>query len=346
MSIRFYISVLLIAACLLCCCSRNNQAERVCHEQDRDNVILVSDQLFSIDSLLPDMHSATGLSFFGDTLIFKDTQSADFVFTAFDANTDHFLGRFGKFGNGPGEVANVGSIFYDNLSKKFYADHGNRGKMVSFYLPVALCDSTIDATDEFSVGNKVGDNIMMEMVYANDSTVYCNLFVPDKTGGPNSMTTHIARFNPKTQSTDIIDSIPPGEKVRSGMAVSFKHGRIVCADKKQDKIRVFNLDGKLLHYIYGPEYEEETSRRRSYFGSIAWCGDKVAALFTGIESSEDNDKIIIMDKDGNYIATLKFDFTVYSIAYHERTGRLYLSTYGEPQFGCIELDKVLNSNIH
>ena len=49
-----------------------------------------------------------------------------------------------------------------------------------------------------------------------------------------------------------------------------------------------------------------------------------------------------MDMDGMYIKTLKFDFSVNSLAYHPKTDRLYLTTSGEPQFGYLKLSEAVD----
>ena len=48
--------------------------------------------------------------------------------------------------------------------------------------------------------------------------------------------------------------------------------------------------------------------------------------------------IIVMDLDGKYLKTLRFDAPLGAMIYHEKSNRLYLSTEGEPQFGYLQLD--------
>lgn len=326
---------------LVSACTGGKQDVTVRHEGERNNVIEVSEQIISITDHLPNMHTHTGFISDGDTMLLHDPEAADLQITAYDINSEKTVGRFGKFGNGPGEISNTGAHFYSKTHGKLYAINANRNKFISFTLSEAIADTNYNAIDEYDLSVRAGDNIITNPYYINDSTVICNLFVPNMTGGPNSMTTRIANYNLITHATTIIDSIAPNEPVRGPIAVSEKHGKIFACDGYQDKIRLFSLNGKLLTYIYGPEYQEKIDRHRSYFSTPVWCNDKVAAIYNGTKSSIDRENIIIFDKDGNYIATLKFPFTIYDIAYHERTGRLYLSTYGEPQFGYIELDKVL-----
>ena len=48
--------------------------------------------------------------------------------------------------------------------------------------------------------------------------------------------------------------------------------------------------------------------------------------------------IIILDFNGNYLKTMRLNDRIVDMVYHEGTGRLYVSTDGDPQFGYIQID--------
>lgn len=105
-------------------------------------------------------------------------------------------------------------------------------------------------------------------------------------------------------------------------------------------IRIHNLDGEVIKTIYGPEYKDNVNKKDSYFAEIQKCGNILAFIYTGPDADKRYDKIILIDLDGKYLKTLVFDATIWGLAYHEKTGCLYMTTKGDPQIGYIELDKI------
>lgn len=309
-------------------CSEKSRETVVVTEGARDNMVEVKDALVSIDSLLPDMHSMTLLYMAGDTLLFQDFKATDYQFAAFDIPNEKALGRFGKFGNGPGEIANVGAVFYDNNSKTLYGANGNRGKIVGFYVPEALNNPDYDAFDKIDMNEPLFDPS-----FVDETTVLCPMLasLDDK----HPVITHIGRLNLSDGKITVIDSITD-DKARFLISASPKKGLIFAGDMKQDVISIFNLDGKLLRRIIGPEYSEEVNKQDRYFSSSVFIDDVVAVVYSGKNSEIPQNKVIITDLDGNYIKTLKFDFSIYSMVYHPSTGRVYVSTSGDPQFGYID----------
>lgn len=332
-------SLMILACFSTISCGTNSRQPDIIHVGSRDNIVNVTDQIVSIDNGLPEMHWLTHLILAGDTLLFHDPKSVELQFTAYDIFKNKVIGRFGKFGNGPGEIANLGAIFYVPDSKSIFGANANQGKIVGFYLPDAIGNPDYSSFDKFNMDFTSGNNAILYPHYLNDSTIICTVYVPDKI--TRSMATHIGNLNFSSQSVSVIDSIPQGESARFGITVSPQHNIIYAADKYQDVISIFNLEGKLQRRIYGPEYNEEIDRRNTSFSHVALCGDYVANIYSDRNDSNQNENIIVTDIQGNYIKTLKFDFPLNDIIYHQKTGRLYISTDGETQFGYIDFDKIL-----
>ncbi len=302
------------------------------HEEKRDKVIDGTALMVSIDDNLPPIHSFAVPILAGDTLIIQDFKSTDLLYTAYDIYNDSTIGRFGKFGNGPGEMGNPFLAFYNKYDRTLYTGNNNSGKLVGFHLPEAVSDSTYDAVDKISMNFYNG--ILYPHVL-NDSTVLCTIY-----DNFSSRVSLLSRLNLNTGEITVTDSVASDEKARFGIAVSEKDNLIYTADKQRDLIRILNLDGEVQSIIYGPEYDENINDNNSFFTVSEICGKKVASVYTGLDHGADRDKIIITDLDGRYIATLKFDAIVWGMAYHDKTGRLYLTTKGEPQIGYIEIDKI------
>ena len=98
---------------------------------------------------------------------------ADFfvpIFT-FVLSQGKVIGRFGKPGNGPGELANYGGSFFDKNSQILYMNEANQGKMLGFYLPDAIADSEYSPFVKFDMDFHGPGNAYSTPHYLNDSTV-------------------------------------------------------------------------------------------------------------------------------------------------------------------------------
>lgn len=302
------------------------------HEGSRDNVIDGNSLMVSIDDNLPMIHSFSVPILAGDTLIILDYRSTDFLFTAYDIYSDSTIGRFGKYGFGPGEAGNPLLSFYNKYNKNLYLGNGNRGKLSSFYLPEAVSDSTYDAVDRLTMDFYNG---ILSPYVIDESTVLCTSFT-DIT----SRSSRLSKFNLDTGGITAVDSINPFEGTKVGLAVSEKDNLIFSGDKQHDLIRILSLDGKLRGLVYGPEYDENVEEYDYFFSKSEICGNQVASTYTGRNLEPERSIIIFTDLNGKYIRTLRFDATIHGMQYHNKTRRLYLTTVGEPQIGYIELDKI------
>lgn len=303
------------------------------HEKNRDNVIDGTSLMVSIDDNLPPIHSFAVPIMAGDTLVIMDYRATDFLFTAYDIYNDSTIGRFGKYGSGPGEAGNPLLRFYNKYDKHLYIGNGLRGKLSSFYLPEAVSDSTYDAVDGITVNFYRG---ILSPNVIDESNVLCTTF-----SDITARDTRISNFNIKTGEITVIDSVAPGQEAMTGIAVSAKDDFIFSVDRQHDVIRIHNLDGKLRSIVYGPEYDEKVEKNDYFFSASEICGNKVAMTYTGRKLEPERSVIILTDLEGKYLKTLRFDATIHGIQYHDKTGRLYLTTKGEPQIGYIELDKIL-----
>lgn len=315
---------------VLAACSGHSVNEY--HEGERDKVIDGTALMVSIDDHLPPINSFAAPIMAGDTLIILDYKSTDLLCTAYDIYNDSTIGRFGKYGAGPGEVGNPLFRFYDRYGKNLYIGNGNRGKLSFFHLPEAINDSTYAAIDKFSIDFTKG--ILYPQVI-DEYTIICTTY-----SDLSNRVSRISKLNLETGEITVIDSLTNEGNSKFGISVSKKDDLIFSVDKQHDMIRLLGLDGTVRGIVYGPEYDESAKDNEYYFSVSEICGDKVASIYTGRDSKIDSNKIILTDLNGRYLKTLLFDATVWGIQYHDKTGRLYLTTKGEPQIGYIELDKI------
>lgn len=329
---NFKSTVISMMTLLLGACGGNSVSEY--HEEKRNNVTDGTSIIVSIDDKLPPIHSLAVPVMAGDTLVIQDFKSTDLMYTAYDIYKDKTIGRFGRFGNGPGEVANPLLLFYNKYNRTLYVGNSSRGKLVGFHLPEAVADTSYHAIDKLTMDFFKG--ILYPQVM-DENTVLCTTY-QDLT----TRASKICRLDLNSGEISVIEDVDSAANVSRCIAVSEENKKIYSADKQRDLIRILSLDGEVIRTIYGPEYEDNINENDSYFAEVQVCGDKLAFVYTGPDSDSDKryDKIILTDLDGKYLKTLVFDETIWGMAYHDKTGRLYLTTKGEPQIGYIELDKI------
>lgn len=296
----------------------------------RDKVEKTS--VISIDDNLPPMHSTVDMFVKGDTLIINDYRSQEKQFHAYDITEDRYLGSFGKYGNGPGEMANIGGVYLDD-SGRLFCRNSNHMILQSVDIDSALNNPDYKASKETRLDLSEKIVIFITPTFINDTTVLCSLYCSGKWG----YTTHLGHFNPKSGEAVQIDTITSGGVGRSGIAVDKKRGIAVETGMTHDRIRIFDLDGNLRKTVLGPSFKEEHDGRTYYFSSPLIAGDNVLANYNGEKDGYGKD-IVIMDIDGRYVKTLRFDAKIMSMAYHPKSKRLYLCNDGETQFGYIKLD--------
>ncbi|MCM1355050.1 MAG: hypothetical protein NC212_01425 [Staphylococcus sp.] len=318
---------------LLFSCSKDGNSPLVRYEDKRDNVTKISSEMIvSIDDNLPMLHTCD-IIMTGDTLLFDDHLNGEFKFTAYDISSNCVIGRFGKPGNGPGELANYGGIFYDENSRNLYVTEAGQGKLFGFYLPQAISDSLYIPFVKYNMDFNGGNNAYACPYYLNDSTVICTTYIRNEEA--RTFSTHIGRLNIQNQTVSIIDSLPNNDNIRYSITVSPKHNTVFASARTKDEMRIYDMDGHLLKVIYGPDYDEHIDNHRFYFSGSVFCGDKILAIYAGGSDKKGHD-VLVMNLDGKYIKTLRFDMPIQTLVYHEKTDRLYLSTDDTPQFGYIE----------
>lgn len=317
-------------------CSKKDTAPVIIYQASRDNHVNVMDKLISIEENLPDMHSFTMLTMIGDTLLLHD-HKGELQFTAYDIYADTTIGRFGKFGSGPGEVANFGGTFYDSKSKRLYGHEGNRSTISYFYLPEAISNPDYNVIDKFRIG--FVESLFVSAHHINDSTIICAATFP---GSDCPAEFQLATFSLITKNSTPLDSVSYYDKARFALSVDLDNNRIYATDFQQDVISIYSLDGNLIRRIFGPEYTGKVMEGYRAFSTPHVCGKHLIVCYSGhrpVTADKTIPKyLIVTDLDGNYIKTLDLDFSIHTIAYHAKTNRLYLSTDGEPQFCYINLD--------
>ncbi len=321
---------------MLCSCSKPDDGKTESYSKKRDNVEY-RELTYIDDDAFPLIHGQVPIYMYGDTLIIKDSQSRDYIFYAYDVVGERYIGGFGKYGAGPGEIANFGMIGIDQNAGILYGSDYNRWKVFGFDIAQAIADSTYHPFEvsKFPVG-KDGMTPINRTLYVNDSTVYCAVVIPN----PNYRGAgyYLGRFDPRTAQSELLDTVKRDPS--SGLLCLAPEGDgLIEFSMNYDRIRFFDLEGNLKHTVYGPDFGERKPGI-FYYESPVIVGDRIYVLYANgdFRDPEVGHRIIVMDLEGNYIKSIDVGVRVEELAYHSKTGRMFVSTWGEPQFGYFEVD--------
>lgn len=331
----------LYAISMFCSCTGQNTDSGAEIKIQRDPTTPVA--LVPIDSLLPMLHSNTRIWIVGDTLILHDTQSTSCLYYAYDLCADSLMGHFGVFGNGPGEIIRPGNAYFDRDNKVMYANETARLEVVGFNLDDAIADSTylaFSVVKEDTTLHQVA--IPHDMHYVNDSCIVCARYIPSADWSSLSYT--LGRFSLIDGITHHLGDLPPEPNTRGHIGLSVADNLIVEASSTKDRIRFYDLSGKLLATITGPDYEEHYNGRNLYYGKAVIGDGLVFAEYSGLNILQHRygNRIVVLDTHGKYITTLEFEDHLTGFDYHPASGRLYVCTDGSPQFGYFEVKKYID----
>lgn len=334
---RKVFNCLIIAAmmCIMACSCGNSKKRGLITEiysGKRDKI--ESRELKSIDDKLPALHSQVRMFMIGDTLIINDGQSRDHQFYAYDVVGDRYLGKFGKYGAGPDEIANFGTIGVDQESGILYGVDYSKWKVLGFNIAEALSDSTYHPLNKVDF-DKGGDTRMINRpLYINDSTVFCAIATPSSDF--RRLNYYLGRFSLLDGKCERLDSINPYSGL---LCLNPAKEELIEFSLEFDRINLYDFQGNLKRTIYGPDYKDY-NRRIEYFNSPVVVGDRIYAIYINgdFKDSEAGHQIVVMDFEGNYLNTIDVGVRVDALAYNPTTRRLFVSTWDEPQFGYFEVE--------
>lgn len=309
------------------------EESRELHTGSRDNISPAA--IVSIDERLPAIHDGVSLYIFGDTMVIKDSRSTELMFTAYDIVGDSCLGSFGMFGAGPGETLGIDHPFFDPVSRQMYGLE--EWRIMGFDLDSAVADPGYKAYVKLRI-DTVGSVPALPKgpVYINDTTIIASrvVFRTDRPGyreNPGVFNLLTGEMKPLAAETE--------DDIKCAYAVSPDGELIVEAGRRgSDRIRLLDRSGNVVRTIYGPRYDDGPAGREFYYMSPVVTDDRIYVIYYDRDSDDTPvSDIIEMDLNGRYIRSMRSYERLISLGYHKPTGRLYVSSSGEPQFGYIAL---------
>lgn len=334
--------LLFIVACWSC----TNSSEVEKHQNKRDNIINVRQKIkeIKIEDVL--ISGSNRLQLMNDYLIISDYNSIDKLIHLFDKNSFNYLTSTTYRGQGPGEIANLGYVAVNEPNRLFYVtDHGKQ-KIFTYNLDSVLADSLYMPKDKLKMNER---QFPSEYQYINDTLCIGRIIEPI---GNSDFKPSVAKWNMTTGEIKLMKyEHPEIEKKRISFAVSMAQGIYVECYSYHDLMTICDLNGDLKYNIYGSNWNNRKSNKISYYGNVAFCGDKIWVTYSGEDtfSKDPNGRIksnnptmfLVFDINGDYIQTLETGYNITHFCYDKEKNRIIMSLNDEIQFAYLDLDGLI-----
>lgn len=316
-----------------------NYSESDKYQQKRDNIVNVHPLIkeIEIDDVL--IGSIARLFLLDDYLIIGDYKSSDKLIHIFDKNSFGYRGSTAYVGQGPGEITVMGHVGIDEERRKFYvSDHGKQ-KIFSYDI-----DSVLTNPD-YIPEVKTEMNMVQfpdRYQYLNDTLSIALMIEPTSISTFNQSVSkwniEAGTFEPmKYQHPDIT-------KKRISFAVSPEKGIYVECYTYHDLMSICKLDGSLKCNIYGPAWDKTESNKIHHYGSVAFCGDKIVASYSGgdnFSEAYNPTSFLVFNSEGNYLKTLDVGYRIVDFCYDKDKNRILMNLDDEIQFGYLDLNGMI-----
>ncbi|MDE7461216.1 MAG: TolB-like 6-bladed beta-propeller domain-containing protein [Paramuribaculum sp.] len=315
--------------------------------QKRGNYIDVSDMIdeFSLEDVL--IGSDVGVTVTDNKLVITDYESIDKILSVFSVPDGQFLGSFGNYGPGPYDIGIPGEaiVYADSV------DGREKALMFNFAQYSVLkfdIDSAICQTDYLPVRMKSTDSKVLPSYYQhiNDTLGFAKKIVMSPDG--NGFSQSLGRYN---ISTGELTDFAPEEAIEgnySSFAICPEINMLVEAGQRVDIIKIYDLDGNVKKRIKGPNYRPEPKGGKAYFSDVCFTDKYILCVYSGENWNGGSlgKKIVVLDMDGNYLATLDTKRKIRNMAYHSPSSTLYMAfPSDEMQVGMLNINDVIEGKM-
>ena len=145
-------------------CSSNSATEK--HQGKRDNVINVRDRIkeIVIEDILVNSYSWPIV--IDNYMLITDYKTANEFVHIFDKNDFKYITSIAPRGQGPGEIARIGSIEEDKMNRKFYVSDFGKYKIFSYDLDSAIADPAYLPIEKMTMNEQL---VIEKYTYINDT---------------------------------------------------------------------------------------------------------------------------------------------------------------------------------
>ena len=321
-------------------CSSNSTTEK--HQGKRDNVINVRDRIkeIVIEDILVNSYSWPIV--IDNYMLITDYKTANEFVHIFDKNDFKYITSIAPRGQGPGEIACIGSIEEDKMNRKFYVSDFGKYKIFSYDLDSAIADPAYLPIEKMTMNEQL---VIEKYTYINDTL---SIGVIIQRLGNGNFNPIVAKFNMATGKITPMSytTHPDVKKKRVCFDISMEHGIYVETYILHDLMTICNLDGTLKYNVYGTEWSTET-HGIDYYGPVVFCNNRIVALYSGNKSFTNGKtnyptKFVVFDLDGNYLKTLETGYPVIRFCYDKDNNRILMSLNADIQFAYLDVGDLLN----
>ncbi len=331
-----HLNIFILLLLLFFSCTNNGSVEK--HQNNRDNIVAVKEEIKEIDMDDVMIGSIARLSIVNNFLIIKDSKSLDLLVHLFDRKNAayKYISSAIPRGQGPGEIANIGYIGVNSKKNEIYvSDHG---KLKIFTYPI---DSILYNPYYVPEVKIELNNIQFpsEYLYINDTLCYARIIEPTGNVGHNEAA---GKWN--MQTGEVVKMKYTHPKVRTkriNIAVSIEHETFVECYANHDLMTIMDLDGNKKCNVYGSNWNDGKIIQIYHFQNVVFKGDKIIASYSGRDMHGNTfpDKLLVFNINGDYIKTLDIGYKILDFCYDERNERLLFAFDDMIQFGYLALNE-------
>ena len=339
-----YVNKLLYLLLIVLCwsCSKNSEKK---HYNSSKNIVNVRDKVKEIE-IEDVLISRMSICYLMDQyLIIIDNEPWDKVIHLFDKNNFSYITSSADRGPGPRELTIPGRIGVNEADRIFYvSDHGKQ-LIYCFELDSVLSNPHYYPTETIKTDKTQFPD---DYLYFNDTLSIGRFILPN---GNGDYRPSVAKWNMCTGDITLLNQNdhPRIERKRITFSASYEHGIFVECYLHHDLMAICDLDGNLKYYIYGSRWDDRSQNSIQFFGSVAFCRDKIVALYTdgqptfiedkdgGIRRGDIPSKFIVFDINGDYIQTIETGYQISRFCYDKDNNRMFMILDDVIQFAYLDL---------
>ncbi len=341
--LKHFIAIAVFVIVFFGSCSVQDKTDK--YQTDRSEVVNVQDQVHEFQTGEVLVGNVARVYCMGRYLIVVDHKSVAEQIHIF--NTDDFshLASIAPLGKGPGEITRIGSVCGDLANRYIYvSDHGKQ-KIFAYDIEQALSDTLYQP----AVWREMSEReFPSKYAMLDDSTALTVVIRPTGNVGFNQAIAfwHLQSGIFEDQPYDQ----PEVKRKRVSVSVSSADSLYVEAYSYHDLLTLHDLSGNLKYNIYGPEWDKNESKT-GYFGDVIVAEGMIVCSYLGGDRFIDQGsrgkvsnlpvRLLIFDKNGDYIRTAEIGYRISDICYDPFHKRLIMAFDDEIQFGYLDLNDLL-----
>lgn len=338
-----YITTLILLSLLISCHSNHTGTEK--YQVKRDNIIQVKNKVHPVE--IENMGNTT-VFLLNEFLILQDYDNTENHLHFFDKNTFEYITSTAPKGKGQGEFVNIGQIAVNEKERKFYVnDYGKHG-IFEYNVDSIIANPYYIPKEKVKMSNKL---FPLEYDYYHDTLSIALMMQPI---GNNDFIQIVSKWNMNNGEIKLMPYEHPSSiKKRITYASSIEDSIYIECYSRHDLMTICDLNGNLKYNIYGPAWNEK-STKIDHYGKILFIKDYIVALYNGNDQyfldknkrtrASYPDKMIIFNKSGDYIKTLDIGFQITTFKYDKDNNRIFMLFANEYplQFAYLDLKEIID----